>query len=101
MKSSKTKNELDVNGMRLSYLLSVDNDTLWIPVVERSLERCFNEIDETNKFDCVDQIPMRIYDIIDCAYVENFLRCARWNPNRIKGCADTYEYAKKCLYEDE
>lgn len=89
--------EVDPNGLIYSFLLSVGNDTQWLPVITESTQRCYDDIPNTYENDCSNRMPKQLYSIIDCCYKENFLKCAKWNPFDIKECEYTTEYVSICL----
>lgn len=89
--------DVDPRGLIYSYLLSVGNDTLWLPVVTNSVNRCYEQFSEQNNaYDC-DVIPLNLFIVINCAYGENYLKCPRWNPYNIRECEFTYKYVEKCM----
>lgn len=99
--NNEGKNQIDVywHGLVYSFLLSVGNDTQWTPVINETVQRCYNQFSETNEFDCSGRIPNHIFSIIECCYVEHFLKCAKWNPHGLKECEFTYKYVQKCSTE--
>lgn len=88
--------DVDWRGLVYSFLLSVGNDTLWTPVVNETVKRCYEQFSNSGEFDCKGQIPKHLFHIIDCSYLENYLKCAKWNPHDLKECEYTYQYVKKC-----
>lgn len=93
----KVTTDVDWNGLVYSFLLSVGNDTRWLPVVTDSTSRCYNDFSGSNdEIDC-DVIPRSLYTVIDCAYVENYVKCPVFNPAGLKECSYTMQYAQKCL----
>lgn len=89
--------EVDPKGLIYSFLLSVGNDTQWLPVVTKSSRRCYDDIPNTYENNCNNRIPKQLYSIVDCCYIENYLKCAKWNPYDVKECAYTIEYVSTCL----
>lgn len=73
-----------------------NESTAWLSVVNMSVELCYNQVSPTNQFDCDNAIPTYVYSIIDCTYLQNFLRCPSWNQNDPE-CATTYKYAQNCM----
>lgn len=91
--------QVDVNpgGLVHSFLLSVGNDSQWIPVLSASTTRCYSQFSETsNGYEC-DVIPKNLFSVIDCSYNENYLKCPPWNPANLKECEFTYKFVQKCL----
>jgi hypothetical protein len=89
--------ELESNGFVASFMLSVDNDTAWEPIVKASTSRCFDDNIGTNDgFEC-EIIPKSLKRVIECTYKENFLKCPNYNPSHISECKETYEYWEMCL----
>lgn len=97
-----TGNEtVGVNWQRLadSFLLSVGNKTIWREVIYLSIERCYEQYvdDSSMEYECGDQVPSYLYDIIDCSYIENFLKCPLWNRRKVKECVYTSQYVESCF----
>lgn len=92
--SSSRYNNINPDRISYSFLLSVNDDIGWEPVVNQSVQRCYDEIEnnpvETMHGTCM-KIPSTLSEIVDCAYKENFLRCPRWN-QKLKECVFTYKY---------
>jgi hypothetical protein len=94
--STTEKTEVKQEGLVYSFLLSVGNDTAWRPVVENSVSRCHTQLSEKeNAYDC-EVIPKNLYLMVDCAYLENYLKCSKWNPYSYEECPYTHEYVTKC-----
>lgn len=94
---TQDKSAVDWNGLVYSFMLSVGNDSQWLPVVNSSSYRCFLTYSESqNGFYC-DVIPLNLFDVIGCCYNENFLKCPPWNPYKIKECEQTWQYVKQCF----
>lgn len=56
--SPDAKPAVDPTGLAYSFLLSVGNDTVWMPVIEGSTQRCYNDyIGAVDGFQC-DVIPL-------------------------------------------
>lgn len=89
--------DVDWRGLVYSFLLSVNNDTQWNPVISETVQRCYDQFSNTNEFNCNSQIPTHLYQIVDCCYLEHFLRCAKWNPFGLKECEFTYKYVQNCF----
>lgn len=81
-------------------MMSVDEDENWVPVVTLSIDRCYDQFSATGEFDCGTEIPRHLYLIINCAYTENYLKFAKWNPFGIKECTYTMQYVKMCFDEE-
>lgn len=90
--------DVNIDPLRISYsfLLSVDHDIGWQPVVNQSVQRCYDQIENTpvdyEQMDCPG-IPSVLERIIDCCYKENYLRCPRWNQQN-KNCIYAYKSVK-------
>jgi hypothetical protein len=106
--------ETDVSGLVNSFLLSVGNDTLWKPVLEISLGRCNDqfkdyaeefycsgsevqvEVDKTmNQMLSISELPKDFLPTAFCSYLENFIKCPRYNPD--PACKITMKYVQKCM----
>lgn len=96
--SSKTEaSPLEASGFIHSFMLSVGNETIWEPVITNAINRCFSQNEGSDQgFDC-GIIPVAIYSIADCAYLEHFLKCPKWNPSGLSQCVYTHQYAKECI----
>jgi hypothetical protein len=91
---------INPKGLIYSFMMSVGNETIWEPVITNAINRCFRQNEGYDQdFDC-EIIPRSIYSIVDCAYLENFLKCPKWNPYGLSECAYTHEFAKKCMGEN-
>lgn len=78
------------------FLLSVGNDTTWVPVTRGAVSRCYNDLWGTSDKKSCKVVPQDLYDIIDCVYLEHFLKCPVWNPKHVIECSYTYKYVDKC-----
>lgn len=94
-----TRIEIDKASLASSFLLSIENDEKWVPVVNSSIDKCYSQISAIGEFDCGTDIPKHLYLIIKCGYTENYLKCAKWNPFNLKECAFTMQYVQKCFEE--
>lgn len=95
--STTEKTDVRKEGLVYSFLLSVGNDTSWLPVVENSVSRCHSQFSEANNdYDC-GVVPLNLYLMVDCAYLQNYLKCPKWNPYGYEECAFTNEYVQKCV----
>lgn len=95
-----TKNRaitVNIAGLVHSFMLSVDNDPLWLPIVTSTTRRCYDDYVNANDELYCGEIPKYLYDIVDCTYIENFLRCPLFNPKKLEQCRLTLEYVDKCL----
>lgn len=89
--------DVDWHGLVYSFLLSVGNDTKWEPVLMDSVARCNEQFGGTaNGYEC-SVIPLSLYDVIGCSYIQNYLKCANWNPYEMPECKYTYEFASTCI----
>lgn len=90
------KPQVNYEGLTYSFLLSIDNDTRWEPVIRASTSRCYyDQFGTTDGYQC-DVIPNSLYNVIECSYKENFLKCPNYNPNEISECKETYEFLELC-----
>jgi hypothetical protein len=96
--TSRTEiSSLKAEGFIYSFMLSIGNESIWEPVITNAINRCFSEFASINDgYDC-GLIPFNIYDVADCAYLENYLKCPSWNPSGLPECKYTYQYAKDCF----
>ena len=73
------KSGIKVAGLKYSFLLSVGNETKWVPPINKSVEICNKYLRKPtpNKkdaatykafWDCFETIPLYLYDIIGCSY---------------------------------
>lgn len=85
-----------VAGLTYAFMLSIGNDTRWTQTVSDSLNFCFNSVIKQPLYD-VCGIPLHLYDIINCAYNQLFLRCPVWDPSNITECAYTREFINICF----
>lgn len=92
-----TISDISADGMIATFLLSVGNEPRWTEAVTTSVRRCFGLLSNTLEYDCGDRVPMYLYDITDCAYLEIYLRCPPWNPFGLKECDYTYQYIEQCF----
>lgn len=88
--------DADWEGLVTSFVMSVGNNSKWANVVQDSVGRCYSQFSESDEYDCNGQIPLLLYRIIDCSYVENYLRCPTWNPYDIMECNYTSQYVDQC-----
>jgi hypothetical protein len=87
---------LDPEGLVYSFMLSVDNDTSWEPVIRNSVKRCWNDNYGVST-DLYCNFPLDLWTGIgNCAFWENFLRCPIYNPNGITECEATRQYITEC-----
>lgn len=78
-------------------MTSVGNDPIWLPIVTLTTKRCYADFfDFSDEYYC-DEIPKYLYDVVDCTYIENFLRCPLFNPKRLNQCLMTFQYVDECL----
>lgn len=91
-----TNAEMHLDPLISSFLLSVGNDSAWIPVITNSVNRCYNDLWSTNEGYSCDFIPNSFYEIVGCAYLENYLKCPVWNPSNILECQYTHRHVEYC-----
>lgn len=93
--------EIHQEGIEKSFLLSVDNETSWEPIIKSSTRRCYDDhYGTTDGYQC-GVIPNSLSNVINCCYKENFLKCPNYNPNRISECKETYEFVELCYENDD
>ena len=89
--------EINFRGLVYSFMLSIGNDSLWDPVVNNVVSRCYDQFGAVGtEFDC-DVIPLSLYEVIRCSYNQNFLQCPTWNSHGIEECKYTYDYVSQCF----
>lgn len=93
---SQAPSEVDWRGLVYSFMLSVGNDTQWLPVVNASSYRCYTQYSESNNGYACEVIPLNLFTVINCGYDENFLKCPPWNPNNVPACTYTWQYVSQC-----
>lgn len=89
---------MNQDAVSVAFLITVGNDTKWVPVVKQSVQTCYNELwlpSETITYDCNFQ-PSNFLPIIDCIYLTNFLHCPTWNPHNLDKCFYTKKYLEEC-----
>ena len=89
--------DINYKGVISSFLLSVGFDESWGPVLNEVVLRCYDQFSASDGgFEC-NSMPVELFDIIECSYKQNFLKCPSWNPQGILECQYTYEYVTKCM----
>lgn len=84
-------------GIANGLMLSIGNDSRWTSVIEISVERCYEQFfDPTPSRFCA--IPDSIFEVIDCTYTQNFMKCPIWNPHGIAECEYTMRYVTECYH---
>lgn len=91
------KFKLNLQGFIKSFMMSIENNSKWLPIVSKSSKRCFDDFNEISQEYYCEVIPKYFFDIIDCCYVENFLRCPIYNPKSLRECDYTIRYVDECL----
>lgn len=80
--STVTKKGAIPEGLKYSYLLSVDNETAWVDPINTVVNFCNdlkfvpvpnkkNKIDYNDYWDCYEKIPLYVYDVIECSFAYN------------------------------
>lgn len=99
-----TKNEagnaipdgINIKGMIEAFMAYVGNDPRWEPFVNDAVVRCNLQIQGSDdRYEC-GIIPRNYEDVMECAYVQNYLNCPEWNPRNIENCSYTREFVEKC-----
>jgi len=87
---------IEPEGLVYSFMLSVDNDTTWEPVIRNSVKRCYDDNNGVST-DLVCNFPMELWvNIVTCSFWENFLRCPNFNPNGTAECETTIQFLTEC-----
>ena len=89
--------EIDFNGIVNSFLMSVGNDESWLPVLKDVVSRCYEQFSTSEGGLECNSVPSELFEIIDCSYKQNYLKCPSWNPQGLFECQYTYEYVTKCM----
>lgn len=88
--------QTNVQGVINIYMTSVQNDPAWEPIIRSSVNRCF---DEANAFEFTYEcgvIPSSLKFIYECCFIEQFLKCPYWNPDKREECPVIYKYNEEC-----
>lgn len=88
-------------GLVLSFMMSVGNDSSWSPIVNQSISRCFSQFEgggysEDTPLDC-PTVPSNFFPVIDCTYLQNYLKCPVWNPHGLEACQYSHQYVDQCF----
>lgn len=86
-------------GIKNSFLNSVSNITMWQPIVNQAVDRCYKDYLKSTGGIICDCIPNYLFDILDCSYRENFLRCPEYNPFKLDECELTLSFVQECSNE--
>lgn len=87
---------VDIKGIIAVYMLSVDNDPAWLPIIKSSLERCFEDTYGLFPGHFCGVIPESLNQLTECAYTEFFLKCPHWNPKQLARCEAARKFHKDC-----
>lgn len=60
--------DVDWRAVVSSFLLSVGNDTQWTPIVNETVQRCFEQHGNTGEYICEGLIPINLPPIVNCSY---------------------------------
>ncbi|KAG5669300.1 hypothetical protein PVAND_017188 [Polypedilum vanderplanki] len=104
---------INKTGFEFGFLLSVQNNTKWVGPIKESVNQCFRlnyvpppiELDRNSKeykdyWDCYEQIPLSIYNIIDCSFDYNFYYCPDGIFKEEKpGCILSKQYVHDCFID--
>jgi hypothetical protein len=93
--------QVEYEGFINSYMISVDHNPEWEPIIRTTIKRCFDDSHglETG-YEC-NFIPNSINYINQCSFKELFLKCPRsqWNQNNTAQlCAATREFIEDCFF---
>ena len=84
-------------GIVNSLMLSAGNDSQLEPVFSDSVTRCDSQFGGNEvSYDC-DAIPLNLFEVISCSYIQNYMKCPKWNPRGLSNCQYTFEYVLKCV----
>lgn len=100
LESSDEKLEMFPEGFINSFLMSVNNDEQWVPVVTQSTLRCFDQFADPSLENETCGLPGYFYLVLDCTHKELYLKCPKWNPSELAECKFTYDYMIKCYDTD-
>lgn len=92
-----TSVDISSEAMVRSFMLSIGNEERWINVLNQSVQRCYDQFMSLSDFDCDGRVPLSLFDITDCCYIENYLKCPPWNPSGLKECEYTLQYLSECF----
>lgn len=89
---------VNITGLIYSFMLSVGNDSQWEPLITQSVVECNQErfSRKVSQLRC-GVLPERLYDVINCVYMQCFVKCPTWNPHGLKNCHRTYQYVNNCV----
>lgn len=90
--------QTDPRGLVYAYMLSVNNDPVWEPVVRSSVTRCFDDargLEEDSGYHC-GVIPFSLAIIHYCSILELFSKCPYWNPEELSECDKMREWIREC-----
>lgn len=59
---------VDWQAIVSSLLLSVGNDTQWTPIVNETVQRCFEQHGNTGEYNCEGLIPITLVEMVNCSY---------------------------------
>lgn len=88
--------DINITGLIYSFMLSVGNDSQWVPLITGSVTECNHFFTKSSKLHC-GILPERMYNVITCVYKGCFVKCPTWNPHELENCHRTYHYVNKCL----
>lgn len=90
------KPEVDIKGIIKVYMLSVNNDPAWEPIVQSATQRCFEDSYGLFPGFFCGVIPNSLQELTNCVYKEFFLKCPYWNQKELSRCEAAREYQKEC-----
>lgn len=95
--NGSTSVDVSTDAIVRSFMLSIGNEEQWIHVISKTVQRCYDQFMSLSDFDCDDRVPMSLYDITDCCYNENYVKCPTWNPSGLEECDYTLQYFSQCF----
>lgn len=96
---SPAPGNISAAGITYSFMLSVGNDTQWTPLITETSNRCVSQFAGDGGRVTCEVIPEAFYHVINCGYIQNYLKCPTWNPAGINECQYTYQFVKLCMAE--
>lgn len=90
------ESDLDWHAIAKIFMSSVGNDTMWEPIINNVVLRCYNQFGvSVTDYDC-EFFTTAYSDMIYCTVKQIYLQCPKWNLEGLENCKHTYEYVSKC-----
>jgi hypothetical protein len=85
-------------GIVKMFMNTVGNDPAWLPIVQSSTMRCFDDVAVmSEEYLCGNKIPYGLTVMEFCCFKENYLKCPYWNPQKIDNCTICRNVIEECL----